>query len=149
MIYEAVCGTGLESISNSRLTAPLSSNYPILDTRISVHRPPSVTLRGTPPWILKRGGPESSGQQLISSIGKTKIIALFLAKNSNLSDVWNFLGFVKKFLTFLNNFLIDFGDFLGIFLFFVLFLLIKKKFLWLLLIDTEVTTLKGKKSLWP
>ena len=51
---------------------------PILDTRIS-----SVLLRPSsrsdyPPWILIRIGLESSGQRLISSIGKTKRIAFLL-----------------------------------------------------------------------
>ena len=49
---------------------------PILDIRISVLRP-SVTLMvppTPPPWILKRGGLQSSGQKIISSIGKAKRI---------------------------------------------------------------------------
>ena len=33
--------------------------------------------QGTPPWILKRGGVESSGRRLISSFVKTKRIAFF------------------------------------------------------------------------
>ena len=33
--------------------------------------------QGTPPWILKRGGLESSGRRLISSNGKTKLIVFF------------------------------------------------------------------------
>ena len=48
--------------------------YPILDTRISSVR---LSRSDHPPWILKRGGLESSGQRLISSIGKTKGIAFF------------------------------------------------------------------------
>ena len=39
-------------------------------------RPFVRNAQGTP-WILKRGWLESSGQILISSIGKTKIIAFF------------------------------------------------------------------------
>ena len=39
---------------------------------------PPVTLR-VPPWILKRGELESSGQKIISSIGKIKRIALFFS----------------------------------------------------------------------
>ena len=40
---------------------------------------PSVRMScsGYPPWILKRAGLESSGRRLISSIGKTKGIAIF------------------------------------------------------------------------
>ena len=35
--------------------------------------------QGTPPpWILKRGGLESSGQRLMASNGKTNRIAFFL-----------------------------------------------------------------------
>ena len=34
---------------------------------------------GYPPWILKRGGLESSGQKPISSFGETKKIAFFSA----------------------------------------------------------------------
>ena len=38
-------------------------------------RTPSVCdAQGTPRWILKRGGLESSGRRLISSISKTKRI---------------------------------------------------------------------------
>ena len=36
-----------------------------------------VSRSGDPTWILKQGGLESCGQRLISSIGKTKGIALF------------------------------------------------------------------------
>ena len=42
---------------------------------------------GTPPWILKLGGLESSSGIIISSIGKTKIIAFFPAKK-NLKFFW-------------------------------------------------------------
>ena len=55
------------------------SLHPILDTRIFVLCPLFVTLRGNPPWILKRCGLESSGRRLISSIGKTKEVAFFFA----------------------------------------------------------------------
>ena len=37
----------------------------------------AVSRSGYPTWILKQDGLESSGQRLISSIGKTKIIAFF------------------------------------------------------------------------
>ena len=57
----------------------MTSN-PILDTRISVRPssacPSCITLR-VPPWILKGAGMDSSGQRLISSIGKTKRLAFF------------------------------------------------------------------------
>ena len=49
-----------------------------------------------PPWILKRGGLESSGQRLISSIGKTKIIAFFFGP-----FFFNFSGFRKKLLNWI------------------------------------------------
>ena len=39
-----------------------------------------MSRSGYPPWILKRGGVESSGRRLISSIGKTKRIAFFFCK---------------------------------------------------------------------
>ena len=42
--------------------------------RISVLRP---SVRNTPPWILKWGGLERSGQRLISFNCKTKIITFF------------------------------------------------------------------------
>ena len=53
-----------------------TNHFALLDTRISVC--PSVrpsSCSGYPPWILKQGGLESSGQRLISSNGKNKIIA--------------------------------------------------------------------------
>ena len=55
--------------------------YPTSYIRHKDFRPsPSVrnTQRTPPPCILKRGELESSGQRLISSIGKTKRIAYFL-----------------------------------------------------------------------
>ena len=58
---------------------PATTHYPVLSNiRHNDFRAPSVrrNAQGTPPpWILKRGGLESCGQRLISSIGKTKIIA--------------------------------------------------------------------------
>ena len=64
-----------------------------------------VMLRVPPPWILKRGWLESSGWIPISSIGKTKGIALFFRqqiiikiKKINFfekSDFWDFLGFFQ------------------------------------------------------
>ena len=49
--------------------------------------------QGTLPWILKRGGMETSGQRLISSISKTKRITFFFAKKKYFS---NFQSFEKK-----------------------------------------------------
>ena len=40
---------------------------------------PPVPRTGDPPWILKQGGQEISGGKLISSNGKTKIKAFFIA----------------------------------------------------------------------
>ena len=37
--------------------------------------------QATPPWMLKRGGLESSGRRLISSIGKLKRKVFFGVKN--------------------------------------------------------------------
>ena len=51
-----------------------SALHSIIDMKITVRS--SVTLV-LPPWILKRGGLESSGRILISSNGKTKRIAFF------------------------------------------------------------------------
>ena len=45
------------------------------DYRPFVHPPSRLCY---PPWILKRGGLESSGQRLISSVGKTKRIAFII-----------------------------------------------------------------------
>ena len=55
---------------------------------------------GYPPWNLKRGGLESSGQRLISSIGKTKRRALFFfnKQKKNLQKFLIFWG-EKRFLT--------------------------------------------------
>ena len=66
--------------------------YTILDTRISVLR----HAQGTPPWILKRGGLESSGRKLISSFGKTKRIAFFFffRRKKNIFKIFRF--FEKK-----------------------------------------------------
>ena len=45
----------------------------------------AVSHSGDPPWILKQAGLESSGQRLISSIGKTKRIAfLFFRKKKKI-----------------------------------------------------------------
>ena len=56
-------------------------------------RTSSVRLRVPPPWILKRGGVESSGRRLISSIGKSKRIAFFFFKEKiyfqNFEIFWN------------------------------------------------------------
>ena len=60
----------------------MPQDHPILGTRISVRlsgllRPSTSRSGDPPPWILKRARLESSGQRLISSIGKTKRIAFF------------------------------------------------------------------------
>ena len=49
---------------------------PATTTPATATTAPAVSCLGYPPWILKRGGLESSGQRLISSIGKTKRIPL-------------------------------------------------------------------------
>ena len=65
-------------------------------------RPPSVLLRPSrsdhSPWILKRGGLDSSGRRLISSIGKTKRIAIFSAKFFSSLKFSDFLK--KKIISF-------------------------------------------------
>ena len=61
--------------------------YPILDTRISVLLLFVCNAQGTPPWILKQGGLESSEQIPVSLNGKTKRIIcyrLFLVKQKNI-----------------------------------------------------------------
>ena len=75
---------------------------PILDTRISFRSSVRTSLRLCyPPWILKRGGLESYTPTLISSIGKTKRIAFFLA----FFCCWNFQICSKKsFLRFFLHF---------------------------------------------
>ena len=75
----------------------ISRMHPLFDTRISVR--PGFRLRnaqGPPPWIVKRGGLESSGRGLISSIGKTKRIEFFGKKKKKL---------LKDFLFKKNDFL--------------------------------------------
>ena len=59
---------------------------PILERRSTVLLLLCMSRSGDPPWILKRGGLESSGRRLISLIGKTKRIAFFFfsAKKKNL-----------------------------------------------------------------
>ena len=70
--------------------------YPILDTRISFIRP-APSRSGDPPWILKRGVLESSGQRLISSIGKTKRIASLFFGKKNIFKIFKFLEEKKRF----------------------------------------------------
>ena len=67
-----------------------------------------MSRSGYPPWILKRGALESSGQRLISSIGKTKKIAFFFHQQ---------LFFLQKKI-FKRWFFKDFSRFLGTFWFF-------------------------------
>ena len=87
----------------------------------------AVSRSGDPPWILKRAGLESSGQRLISSIGKTKGIAFpfFWQKERRKKKwyfeiFWDFFRF-SDFLTIFDNFWIfwvffmDFWIFLGFF----------------------------------
>ena len=50
----------------------------------------------TPPWILKRGGLESSGRILISSNGKTKRIAFFCLAKQKKKQKSTFSDFLKK-----------------------------------------------------
>ena len=52
--------------------------HPILDTWISDCPPPPFVTLKAPPWILKRGGLESSGQRLFSLNAKTKIIIIII-----------------------------------------------------------------------
>ena len=77
--------------------------HPILDTRIFVRA--CITLR-PPPWILKWGGLESSGQRLIASIGKTKRIAFFSAKKNKLKKHGKeaFVEIFPDFLSFFYHF---------------------------------------------
>ena len=67
---------------------------PISDMRISFLRLSSVHLpsrsEDPPPWILKQAGLESSGQRLISSIGKTKRIAFFFRPKKNIFNIFRF-----------------------------------------------------------
>ena len=85
-------------------------HIPILDTWISMlglllH----LHTHGPPPWILRWGGRDSSGQRLISSNGKTKKIAFFLRgkiffekfqiENST-KEKWNNIGFFTFFTFF-------------------------------------------------
>ena len=93
--------------------------HPILDTRISIHPDfsvlvPSVTLR-VPPWILKRGGLGSSGQRLISSIGKNKriLFIFFVFDNyfllSKCLDFFKTNDFLELFFRFVQFFSSQFG----------------------------------------
>ena len=71
---------------------------PKLDKRISVCPLSFVRhAQATPPWILKRGGLESSGQRLIPLNGKTKRIAflfdLYTEKNKKKKKIY--LGIVS------------------------------------------------------
>ena len=68
----------------SPICPPKTGNYKVEETRIFL-----VLLlllskaQGTPPWILKRRGPESFDTRLISLNGQTKRIA-----------PWHFVGFL-------------------------------------------------------
>ena len=81
---------------------------PISDARIFVLLAPSHLCY--PPWILKLGGLESSGQRLISWNGKTKRIALFFSFLANIflsssiffsSSFFFYLGFLEILIFFL------------------------------------------------
>ena len=60
-----------------------------------------------PPWILKWAGLESSGQRLISSIGKTKRIAFFFSPNKIFSKFTDFKN--REFLRFFQIFFSGLG----------------------------------------
>ena len=117
-----------------RLIQSLMIDYlinPILNRRISVR--PSVlrplSHSDHPPWIMKRGGLESSGWRLISAIGNTKRIAMFSEEKKILKKKSDFLKkseFLKIFYIFgvlaiFDNFWIlgvVYGFFFGFFGFF-------------------------------
>ena len=103
--------------------------------------PSSVRLRLSSPWILKRGGLESSGQRLISLNGKTRIIKKIRAgknytKTIFLTEFIFFFNDLKKymlkFLVFANIFfqIFDFMIYL-IFFSFLAFMVFKFFFRWL------------------
>ena len=98
-----------------------------LEIRNSVLLLLSMSRSGFPPRILKRGGPESSGQRLISSFGKTKGNSIFFFRQKKIylkfpdfskkvifKIFWDFLRFFI-FFNILKNFKF-FGFFLWIFL---------------------------------
>ena len=95
----------------------IESYYPILDTRIFIRTSDFVRhAQGTPPWILKRDGLESSGRRLISSNGKTKRIT-FLSSFSTTFFwlqliIWYFFEVYPDFQIFWQFFIICW--FLGI-----------------------------------
>ena len=100
---------------------------PILDTRIFVTSEFGLCLSRLcyPPWILKWGGLKSVGQRLISSIGKTKRIAIVWQTFFSF-NIFRFFRrrkqkfrFVKGFQIF--KFIFGFNWIFGFF-FFVLFL---------------------------
>ena len=68
--------------------------------------------QATLPWILKRGGLESSGRRLISSIGNTKRVAFFFWQKKyfqNFQIFWKKSDFLRFFQIF--EFLTIFGFF--------------------------------------
>ena len=92
-----------------------------------------MSRSGYPPWILNRGGLESSGQRPISSIGKTKRIAyyLFFGKKHIFKIFWflkksDFSWFFSDFLTIFDVFILFLGFFFGFFGFLLDFF----KFFW-------------------
>ena len=102
--------------------------YPILDKRISGLSPPRS---GYPPWILKRGGLESSGRRLISPIGKKKENSIFFLRKKNIkkksfffvkSHFFDFLVFLDCFDHFQFFWFWGFNGFFGFFWILLIFL---------------------------
>ena len=63
-----------------------------------------MSRSGYPPWIMKRGGLESSGQRLISSIGKTNRIEFFSVGKKKLKKKIRKSDFFKRFFKIFWNF---------------------------------------------
>ena len=61
---------------------------------------PTQSRSGQPPWILIRGGLESSGRRLISSMGKIKRIAFFFCKILYFFKMFSFFLLKKKYFFF-------------------------------------------------
>ena len=77
-------------------TEQLYSILSYIRKKESCPAPAAVSRSGYPPWILKRGGLESSGQKLISSFGKTKRIAFLYFFFGKKKYFQNFQIFWKK-----------------------------------------------------
>ena len=102
---------------------------------------PALWRSGYPPWNLKQGGLKSSCWRLISSIGKTKIIAFFLQeKKKKLFKIfwyfekkmicWNFLICFMILRFFLTIFFLNFLDFWYFFMYFLDSFWFFKVFFW-------------------